>query len=268
MSDLSPTLDDIRQAEKLRKERESRGEVEVILDAKIRELVIRGDAQALVMNRRPELFLSEAEKITPLERDILVCRHMLGGETILEKASKYHPEFRKTQVTDYMNGPFKHFWKHSALIVGGTGNGKTSGMVHWLLNNVEVGIEYGRVKHCNGAFINAYDLSKLVDTKNQKELDYLARIKFLGIDDLGTEPVKGRGEPFLGCLHNMFRERHQHNRYTVFTSNLGKETHAETILEIQRLYGLRFYSRLAESGELFVTTDPDFRLEGALHAAS
>lgn len=200
----------------------------------------------------------------PFERDQLHNQYMLGGSTLYDGASYHNPELRQTETFSWMRNVFHGSAKSFALLLGGTGAGKTFAAIAYTNMIAKVDIVMGKIQYSNAAYLHAYKLAEMLANikKHGEELDKYKQKGVLVLDDLGTEPVGFRGADFQAHLGYLIDERHKFRRKTIITSNTTMESKEKTI-GFKELYGDRIVSRLMESGFGLETNDPDLRRGGS-----
>jgi len=203
---------------------------------------------------KPEASRDEVARINlaqEIERHHAICTHLLPG-SIFSRVSLLDPAIRQTQAVRYLRDEFPKTSKRNVLLLGGTGSGKTFAGVGYLAMVSRIyETDPGRYK-CNAAFVTAYKLQEMIVRRKWDDLDRLRLAKNLMLDDLGAEPAKQYGESTAVFFEQLFAERHQNNLRTIMTSN-------GTVESIRETYGDRFVSRFRESGEVFETSDQDWR---------
>lgn len=192
--------------------------------------------------------------LSPLEQDQMVLQRLLGGACCDDDATPKHPEWRNNPCFDWLNQRFKNSGKTSALLLGGTGCGKTWAMLAYALSLMNPTFEWRKLKRLDGLFVTAYQLSWWIqDAKQHRtELSRMERVPVLLLDDLGTEPKGFKGGDMNAHMNHLFDERHKFGRITLMSSNGTKE-------EIKQLYGERFASRFSASGLLYQSNHVDMR---------
>jgi hypothetical protein len=205
--------------------------------------------------------IEEEKPISPLERDLLVIRHLVGHEGKFDRASLHHPEFFHTPATDWLFGTFKESGRLTALLLGPPGCGKSLGGLTYLVSEVNATVERSltgklELTRCGGRFIPAYKIGELLlDQKaNQEKLRRLQTVRWLLIDDLGTEPGKLWGVDFLSYLEPIFFEREARCLPTIITSNASLEVFKQN-------YGDRIVSRISGNGLFKEFAGRDLRKE-------
>ena len=211
----------------------------------------------LVPEPEPTAEEIEAENLRRvIEHDRDASTRLMGRSSIYAGISLYdEAQTRKTQVVDFLLNGFNAYKSKNCLILGGTGSGKTYGVVGFVSSMASVWGSDG----IDAIFMTAYQLYDLQrtnyeDSRRRREL--VEQVRYLIIDDLGTEPQAGfANSDFLSYFQNLFIVRHANNRSTFITSN-------HTLKKFVELYGNRLESRFRDAGGvLWETKDPDFRKE-------
>lgn len=199
----------------------------------------------------------KVDGMDPFKRDQLHNQYMLGGSTLYDGASYHNPELRQTEAFSWMRNVFHGSAKPFALLLGGTGAGKTFAAIAYTNMIAKVDIVMGKIQYSNAAYLHAYKLAEMLANikKHGEELDKYKQKGVLILDDLGTEPVGFRGADFQAHLHYLIDERHKFRKKTFITSNTTSEGFKE-------LYGERIVSRFAEVGLGLEAKDPDLRRGG------
>lgn len=231
-------------------------------DAKIYKLQVRCYAYAyrdpsvpvniasdpLVVDKTPEEI--EAEILAKIvHHDRSVSTGFMGQSSIFAGVSLWdEKQTRETQVVKFFQTDFSPLKHKNCLVLGGTGSGKTYGVVGYVASVADTA---GHVK-----FMNAYKLYEVQRSNlaaDREVRDWLDVVKYLIVDDLGTEPQSGyRNADFVAYFQNLFISRHQNNRFTFITSN-------STLKDFTETFGERLVSRFRETGVVFETADSDMR---------
>ncbi len=227
------------------------------------KLQVRAWAYGIGLRVTKQAFAVDAPAVSPeqIEEDLNkkqmlhdyeVCRVMMGADSIYSQVSFYNPATIDTAVVKYLKEVFPYSGKNGCLLLGGTGSGKTFGAIGYVVQYATVTQPAIGDPFANAAFITAYKLSELLSRRQFESLERMEKLKYLIIDDLGTEPEGFKGKDFIAHFENLFISRHQHRKTTIMTSNL-------TLEQVISAYGDRFVSRLRETGAVFQTSDPDLR---------
>lgn len=194
------------------------------------------------------------EELSLFELDIVHTRHLLGGATLHDDASYHKPGLILTESVKWLRDEFRPSCLPFALILGGTGSGKTFAALAHLNSIATVDIRFGVLQRSNARYVHAYKLAEMVHSlkKHADALDDLARCGVLLIDDLGAEPVGFRGADFIAHLDYLVGERHKFRKRTIITSNTTGEA-------FKSLYGERIVSRFNQIGLVLETNEPDLR---------
>lgn len=187
-----------------------------------------------------------------------VLEQMLGNGHKLSVYTLHDRRLFTTQSIKFLVDQFDGSGKNTALLLGGTGSGKTVAALLYTATKAS----FRRNEHgwvTNAGYIKAYDLAQAIaDPKtdnNRKLLQMVRNKKYLVLDDLGAEPTGFRGNDFIAFFENLYDTRANFDRVTTITSN-------GTIEQLLEIYGQRFVSRLAENALIYSTSDKDLRVEG------
>lgn len=186
-------------------------------------------------------------------KELEACRLLMGKESALSNISLTQmPESTKSTVLKWVEHDFSKSKKLHCLLLGTCGSGKTYAAVGYVAKHSQVIQSVSGAKRINAKFITAYKVADLLNRRDYQSLDPLESVKHLIIDDLGAERGGFIGADFIAFFENLFNTRYTYGLPTLITSNARLEQIAES-------YGERFVSRFRESGEIFITSDPDFR---------
>lgn len=130
------------------------------------------------------------------------------------------------------------------VLAGNPGSGKTTAAASLLLAQTRIRL------------VTAVYLASLHPRvrEDKRELNELARVRHLVIDDVGLETDNAKGN-FRSIFDNLLDFRIGQTLRTVITTNL---TQAE--FSSERHYGARIWSRLGADGDYFELDDPDYRV--------
>lgn len=173
---------------------------------------------------------------------------LMGYSSVYAKAVWSDPDrCWQTDIVTWLKYEYDPSGKPNALILGGTGSGKTWGAVAYVSHKASIYQEY-----LNAEFITAYKIGEYLSRRNYSALDRLEQVRLLLVDDLGAEASAFRGDDFVAHFSNLFATRHAHGRKTIITSNGDIES-------IKAIYGDRFISRFRESGMVYISDGDDMR---------
>lgn len=195
--------------------------------------------------------------LSPFELDVLHNRYLLGGETLLDRASYHNPEVVQTDIMQWLVNTFLPSGMHFAVLLGEQGAGKTYGALAYMNRIAKIDVKVCKIQYSNSIYIHAYKLSEYIHNpkKYDDELKKLISCGVLMLDDLGCEPVGYRGKDFEAHFGYLIGERHKFRKKTIITSNA-------TPNDLRELYGDRVISRLMEVGLLFQSKQEDMRRAG------
>ena len=129
--------------------------------------------------------------------------------------------------------------KRGLLLYGNCGTGKTK-----LMQALSSLLAYYNNSHLNGLKVySAGEVVRLSLSKDEKEcttFDYLRKWRYVGIDDLGTEPVNVKNwgtdtNPIIDIIY----KRYDAMKVTVLSTNLNMDG-------IKNTYGERIHDRICE----------------------
>lgn len=193
---------------------------------------------------------------TQIDRDYEISALLMGLDNRFSQVSLYAENLVQTSVLRYFRDEFPYLDKRNCLVLGGTGSGKTFGVIGYVAQRANLKVYRDQTKSIDAKFITAYKLSELLYRKDFDKLDKLETVNYLIVDDLGAEPEGYKGKDFIAHFENLFTTRHMFGRATLITSNCKPE-------DIANQYGERFVSRFRETGDIFVSTDGDLRKRNA-----
>ena len=153
-----------------------------------------------------------------------------------------------TDIVQWLRCEYAPSNKPNALLLGGTGCGKTFAAVAYVAHK-----SWLSEGHLNASFVTAYKLAEYSQRRNYNQIDHYENVRFLIVDDLGAEAGAFKGADFVAYFTNLFATRHAHGRKTLITSNGSLEETGIT-------YGERFVSRFRESGMVYVSDGDDMRV--------
>lgn len=147
---------------------------------------------------------------------------------------------------------------------GDTGNGKTWAMVRVAADLVERHVRFSSFPDAAVldfgwlTWANWPEQANLCKRKALSIDGWVSRVKagrYLFLDDLGGEVLKGSDDYSLGILKEVLDARYRASKATWWTSNLAPEGLVD-------LYGSRLASRLLSAWKPYRVDGPDFRLMG------
>ncbi len=163
------------------------------------------------------------------------------------------PETKETKALAFMAVDFHHSEKRSALLLGGVGCGKTYAAIGYVGEHSTV-YTNGQL---NAKFITAQEMLDAIQARKYDLLASLKKVKYLILDDIGTQVGGYKGQDFIAAFEDLFTARHRQNLYTIMTGNISPE-------EFKKLYGERVASRFNEVGNYFWSDEPDLRMKEAV----
>lgn len=149
------------------------------------------------------------------------------------------------------------------LLTGGPGAGKTAAASRLMLQAQRFGwcancwLEARSYSSLNGLVVRAAELARksVFGPEADAFWQQLARVEWLLLDELGTEPMPEKGL-WLGMLDALIDERWREKRKTALTTNLDPATFAKR-------YGARIADRVAGDGLVVGCGDVSLRRKSA-----
>lgn len=163
------------------------------------------------------------------------------------------PFLKKEDVLKILDKAYSK--KIGVLLVGPTGNGKTTIFNEWTKNK---GFVYLTMQE----LVNKYDergnkifKQDLDNTENNKIQEALNGIRNIYIDDIGAETNLNYGKGVL--FNQIFEHLYSKNGIIYGTTNLNLE-------QLEEIYGDRTWSRLQEKTLIIVLDAPNYRKENKI----
>ena len=215
----------------------------------VRDLQLKLLAMGHATRRKPTV--PQRPQTTLWWQDYAKCQALGVGNT-LAKCSLDSPEWQQTELVErvrlFINQP-----QHHLLLLGATGNGKTSAAVAWLARVCE-GKHTPQGKHYNGLFSKAREISDHLGAEKEAKAyrHQIEKVRWLVVDDLKVGGEGTVSPAFVAYIDDLFDTRYRHQRGTVLTSNATPEQIANT-------YGERMMSRFRQWGVIYSYGGVDLR---------
>ncbi len=215
----------------------------------IREIQLKLLAMGHATLRKPAV--APKPQTTLYWQDYAKCEALGVGPTLAE-CSLDNPKWEQTElvqrVRQFINQP-----QHHMLLLGNTGNGKTSAAVAWLAR-VSEGRQTPQGKQYNGLFAKAREISDHLGADKEAKAfrQRLETVRWLVVDDLKVGGEGTVSPAFVAYIDDLFDTRYRYQRGTVLTSNATPEQIAST-------YGDRLVSRFRQWGIVYNATGADLR---------
>ncbi len=235
-------------------------------DERIADMFQRIQAMQAKAAAQPKEQREVDEKAEKFHRDKLLGDYLLGDNARHREASYFNPELRRTEVIRVLLHEFRASGKRSLLMLGGAGAGKTWGVMAYVKGQAqtELNPQRSKVVYSNCHFTTAFDLAELRRKKaspdRDKDLEHIAAVRHLIIDDLGAEPGSYAGADFISYFDSLIDKRYQRQLCTYITSNAELER-TDGRPDFKTVYGDRVCSRIAQDGFVREITEGDLRRE-------
>lgn len=194
-----------------------------------------------------------APVLSDYEKNIIDQRRkstlLMGANSIYSGIAFDAPETKPTSAIRWMRDVFIPSGKQEAILVGGTGSGKTYSVIAYCSKYAQE----TQPNHLNACFFDAVKLAKVLQTRDENEHRRLENCTLLIIDDFGTLGSElFKAKEFQATFESLFNHRHSQNRKTLITSNLAPDA-------LKMALGERVMSRISENGLIFISNDADLR---------
>lgn len=227
---------------------------------------------ALARRKRQEIAGVKAASPTPIKPEppvdpkavliagVKAVSKRLAPNSPFENACLFGPGAIDTDISLYIQADFPDTGKQGLLLLGATGCGKTYAAIAYTAAQVYYA-EQERRHRVSARYVRAYDLARMVNKRQDNDLDTILGARFLIIDELGMEGSGFYGQDFITWLTSAIDTRWARSkaepRPTFLASNLTMEGKDGFLAR----YGDRTVSRLSEMCAIYQSTGPDLRMQ-------